>query len=149
MSARQLQCQDKDLKETTLHLQRMRLERKKRHDEKHSICVKKLAVGQVVLLHNTRRKKNMSQKLPFRWLEPYQITDAVKEKGTYMLKELDGLRLAGIFAGDRLKRFHPRQRLYLDHVPVLDLEELPNLDNFLLSNGDSDLSDVPNDISDL
>ena len=128
----------------------MRLEGKERHDEKHGIRVEELAVGQVVLLHDTRREKDMSRKLSFRWLGPYRITDAVNEKGTYMLEELNGSRLAGTFAGDRLKKFHPRQRL---HAPNLDLEELPNLDDFLLSDGDSDgdsdLSDVPDDIFDL
>ena len=73
-------------------------------------------------LHDTRRKKDMSRKLSFRWLGPYRITDAVKEKGTYMLEELDGSRLAGTFAGDRKKRFHLRQRLHLDHALTLILK---------------------------
>ena len=30
----------------------------------------------------------MSQNLTFKWLGPYRILDAVKEKGTYLLKEL-------------------------------------------------------------
>ena len=42
----------------------------------------------------------MSQNLAFKWLGPYRILDAVKEKGTYLLKELDGSRMAGTFAGD-------------------------------------------------
>ena len=61
----------------------------------------------------------------------------------YMLEELD------TFAGDRLKKFHPRWRLHLDHAPDLDHKDLPNLDNFLTGDGDSDLSDVPDDISGL
>ena len=149
MRARQLQRRDEDLEEATLHLQRMRLEGKERHDDKHSIRVEELTVGQIVLLHDTRREKDMSRKLSFKWLGPYRICDVVKDKGTYMLEELDGSRLAGTFAGDRLKKFHPRQRLHLDHAPNLDHEELPNLDEFLLSDGNSDLSDVPDDISDL
>lgn len=76
----------------------------------------------------------------------------MKDKGTYILEELDGWRLAGTIAGDRLKSFHPRQRPELDHAPDLCVEEVPNLDNFLSSDGDSHLSDVPDvpdDISDL
>lgn len=63
-----------------------------------------------------------------------------------MLEELDGSHLAGTFAGDRLKKFHPRQRLHLDHTPDLDVAELPNLDDFLYSKGDSDLFHIPDDI---
>ena len=126
----------------------MRLEGKERHDLKHGICEEELAIGSIVLLHDTRREKGMSRKLAFKWLGPYRISDAVRDKGTYMLEELDGSQLAGTFAGDRLKKFHPRQRLHPDHTPDLSFEELPSLDDFLLSDGDSDLSDVPDDLSD-
>ena len=106
MRARQLQRRDEDLEEATLYLQQMCLEGKEQHDLKHGIREKELAVGSIVLLHDTRRKKDMSRKLSFKWLGPYRIIDAVKDKGTYMLEELDESRLAGTFAGDRLKRFH-------------------------------------------
>ena len=146
--ARQLQRRDKDLEEATLYLQLMRLERKERHDLKYGIGKEKLAVESIVLLHDTRREKDMSQKLLFKWLGPYRICNAVKDKGTYVIEELDKLRLAGTFAGDRLKKFHLRQQLQLDHVPDLDLEEKPPLDKFLADDRDSDLSEVPDDFLD-
>lgn len=65
MRARQLQRRDEDLEEAVLHLQRMQLEGKKRHDEKHGIR-EELAMGSIVLLHDTRREKDMSQKLAFK-----------------------------------------------------------------------------------
>ena len=142
MRARQLQRRDDDLEEATLHLQRMQLEGKERHDEKHGIRHEELAPGDIVLLHDTRRKKNMSRKLAFKWLGPYQIHNSVKDKGTYMLEELDGSRLAGTFASDRLKKLYPRQRLQQDHVPDLEHEEIPTLDDFLAGDDDSDLSDA-------
>lgn len=89
----------------------MRLKGKEWHDEKHSIRNEELALGDVVLLHDIRREKDMSRKFAFKWLGLYQICDLVKDKGIYILEELDGSRLASIFAGDRLKKFHPRQRL--------------------------------------
>lgn len=89
----------------------------------------------------------MSRKLAFKLLGPYRIYNAVKEKGTYMLEELDGLRLAGTFAGECLKEFHPRQRLHLDHIPDLDQEVVPTLEDFLAAE-DGSLSDVPDDFSD-
>ena len=63
MRARQLQRRDEDLEEAVLHLQRMRLEEKERHDEKNRIQDTELIAGDVVLLHNTRREKDISIKL--------------------------------------------------------------------------------------
>lgn len=77
------------------------------------------------------------------------ICNVVKDKGTYMLEKLDESHLSSTFAGDRLKRFYPRQQLQLDNAPNLDYEKSPNLDNFFLNNGNSDLSNVLDDISDL
>ncbi len=147
MRARQLQRRDTDLEEAVLHLQRMRLEGKERHDEKHGIRNEELAIGSVVFLHDTRRGKDMSQKLAFEWLGPYRIYNTVEGKGTYMLEELDGSHLAGTFAGNRLKKFHPRQRLHLDHIPNLDQEVVPTLEDFLATDDDN-LSDVPDYFSD-
>ena len=141
MRARQLQRRDEDLEEATLHLQRMRLEGKERHDLKHGIREEELSIGSIILLHDTRREKDMFRKLSFKWLGPYRICDAIKDKGTYIIEELDGSRLAGTFAGDRLKKFHPRQ---LDHAPNLNNEEIPTLDDFL-ADSDSELSDAPDD----
>ena len=33
----------------------------------------------------------MSRKLAFKWLSPHQIYNLVKDKGIYMLEELNGL----------------------------------------------------------
>ncbi len=70
--ARQLQHRDENLEEATLHLQCMRLEEKERHDLKHSILQEKLAIGSTVLLYDTRREKDMSLKLSFKWLGSYR-----------------------------------------------------------------------------
>ena len=147
MRARQLQRRDEDLEEAVHHLQRIRQERKEQHDEKHGIQQEELAMGSIVLLHDTRRKKDMSQKLAFKWLGPYRIYHTVEGKVTYMLEELDGLHLAGTFAGHRLKKFHPRQQLCLDRTPDLNQEIVPNLEDFLTAD-DSDLSDVPDNFAD-
>lgn len=125
----------------------MRLEGKERHDEKHGICNKKLAIGSIILLYDIQRKKDMSQKLAFKCLGPYRICDAVKEKGSYLLEERDGSRLDSTFAGDIIKEFHPRQQLCLDYAPNLDREVVPTLEDFLTTN-DDDLSDVLDDFLD-
>ena len=143
MRARQLQCQDKDLEESTLHLQCMRLEGKEHHDEKYDVRHKELVADDVVLLHDTRREKDMFRKLAFQWLGLYQIYNSVKDKDKYMLEELDISRLAGTFAGDKLKKFHLQQRLQLDNAPDLGEKKISTLDNFLAGDDNSDLCDTP------
>ena len=124
----------------------MRLERKKTHDEKNCIRDTELIARDFVLLRNTRREKYMSIKLSFKWLGPYQIFEVVKNKSTYMLEELDGTRLAGTFAGDRLKIFHPHQELLLGNFAAeIDHERIPDLIHLLSqpkSETDDDLSDA-------
>ena len=66
MCARQLQRQDKDLEEATLHLQHMRLKRKERHDKKYGIHHQKQSIDDVFLLHDMRNENNMSRKLAFK-----------------------------------------------------------------------------------
>ena len=65
-----------------------------------------------------------------------------------MLKELDRSHLAGTFAGDHLKKFHPRQQLCLGRTPDLNQEIVLNLKDFLHAVNDGDLSDVPNNFAD-
>lgn len=68
----------------------MQLKEKKHYDEKHSIQHKELASNDIVLLYNTRREKDMSCKLIFKWLSPYQICNLRKDKGIYILEKLNG-----------------------------------------------------------
>ena len=48
-------------------------------------------------------------KLAPRWLGLYRIQQADQEKGTYLLEELDGTLLYGIFLDNRLKKFVIRE----------------------------------------
>ena len=68
----------------------------------------------MVLLHNTVVEKQWSKKLDNRWLGPYLIREARLDLGTYLLSELDGTKLNGVYAGDRLKRFFQREGIELD-----------------------------------
>lgn len=147
MRARQFQRRDKDLEKAIHHLQRMRQKRKERHNKKYGIRQEELAIGSIVLLNSTRHKKDMSQKLAFKWLGPYRIYHTVEEKGTYMLEKLDGLRLAGTFASDCLKKFHLQQQLRLDRTPDLDYEVVPNREDFFVAD-DGDLFNVLNNFDD-
>lgn len=75
----------------------MQLEGKKCHNKKLDIEHKELIPRDIVLFHNTRKEKDISCKLAFKWLGLYMISDKVKDKRTYMLEKLDGLQLASTF----------------------------------------------------
>ena len=87
----------------------------------------------------------MSCKLAFKWLGPYQICNLIKDKSIYILEKLDRSQLAGIFTGDKLKKFHLRQQLQLYYIPYLVHEEIPTLNDFFAGNNNSDLPDAPDD----
>jgi hypothetical protein len=107
----QLQRRDKDYDEISLRLRRNREQGKENFDAAHVLHTEPFEVGDLVLLHNTMREGDMTreQKMRFRWLGPYRISEAVPEKGTYALEELDCAKLGGTIAGNRLKKFHVRE----------------------------------------
>lgn len=65
-----------------------------------------LAVGDVVLVWDQRRKVDMSlsRKLTYRWDGPFIIA-RVADKGVYFLKTPDNVELRGTFPPTRLKKF--------------------------------------------
>ena len=40
---------------------------------------------------------------------PYTITDMAEDRGTYMLAELDGTLLSGVYLREQLKEFFPQR----------------------------------------
>ena len=59
-------------------------------------------------------------KLGFHWLRPYKISKAYPDKGTYLLIELDRTPLAGMFTGNRLKKFVRRNGF------IISLKDIPD-----------------------
>jgi hypothetical protein len=61
------------------------------------------------------------RKLDFRWLGPYEISYANKEKGYYKLKELrpNGAHLRGTFSGNRLKLFYQREHYFYSPKDII------------------------------
>ena len=116
LRARQFQMREEDAEEAIYRKTRRRQEGKEAFDARHRIRAKPLEEGDIVLRHDSVREIDMSsrRKLDFRWLGPYQIYSANKEKGYYRLKELgpDGALLRGTFSGSRLKLFHQRERYF-------------------------------------
>ena len=109
MRARQLERRDEDLKEAALHLRRLREQGKELFDDSHQLQRKPLEEGDMVLVHDSKLDTRYDLKLAFKWLEPFIIAGAHSDKGYYKLAELDGARLSGTYAGNRLKRFKKRK----------------------------------------
>ena len=106
----QLAQRDLDLEEAASRLQRKRELAKEYWDEAHSATARDYEVGDIVVVYNSRFESDFSlkRKLAFWWLGPYKIREAHKEKGTYILEELDGTLMDGTYAGRRLKIWHSR-----------------------------------------
>ena len=81
----------------------------------------------MVLLHNTGLDKQGSRKLDNRWMGPHLIQVACIHLGLYLLEELDGTELSGVYDGDRLKKFFQREGIGPEDEEVY--EEENNDDN--------------------
>ena len=83
-----------------------------------------------------------SRKLDFRWLGPYQIYSANKEKGYYKLKELgpDGALLRGTFSGNRLKLFYKREKFF--YSPEDEVSEPHSESDHTLDPPETDIEDL-------
>jgi len=107
---------EEDAEEAIYRKTRRRQEEKEAFDIRHRIRVKPLEEGDIILRYDSVREIDMSlrRKLDFRWLGPYQIYSANKEKGYYRLKELkpDRALLRRTFSRSRLKLFYQRERYF-------------------------------------
>jgi hypothetical protein len=117
----QLQRRDEDYKEARLRLRRLKEKRKECFDAIYILHLTLIEIGEMVLLHNTMREGDMSreQKMNFRWLRLYTVKEAIALKRTYILEELNGERLGGIIAGNRLKKFHPRSAVQSEFAGLI------------------------------
>jgi hypothetical protein len=90
------------------------MEGKEAFDRTRQIRQKEIKEGDLVLWHDSIAEIDMSRnrKLSYKWLGPYRVRKAILEKGTYVLEEFDGIELSGTYAGNRLKKFVERDRLY-------------------------------------
>jgi hypothetical protein len=111
MRARALERREEDIEEARLFLRRMRERNKEYFDNVRSVRRGPIEKDCLVLVHNHHKEIDMStqRKLDFRWTGPVRVRDVVPDKGTYILEDLNGARLRGTFAGNRIKRFYVRE----------------------------------------
>jgi hypothetical protein len=106
--ARQLERREEDIEQAKINVRKSRLRNKAYFDKHRRERIHELEVGDMVLLYNSSLDKQWSQKLKNKWLGPYRIKEVAEDRGTYLLEELDGTQLQGIYAGDRIKKFFER-----------------------------------------
>ena len=121
--ARQLERKEDDIRQAQDTIRRSRQKNKVQFDKTHRRRKEVLKVGDMVLLHNTVLGKQWSRKLDNHWMGPYLIRVARLDLGTYLLDELDGTELSGVYAGDRLKKFFQREKIELEDEEVDEEED--------------------------
>ena len=101
MRARQILQRDEDMQEAIFRLERMRERNREHFDSKKSLREHPLSVDNIVLLYDTADQYTFHSdvKLRYRWHGPYKIM-AVKGRGAYALKELDGTPMRGSLRPD-------------------------------------------------
>jgi len=107
--ARQLERKDDNVTKAAHTLARNRQQNKDFFDSHRHKRLEELGIGDLILLFNSVLKKQWSRKLDNRWLGPYRIRAIKKERGTYLLEELDGRELKLPFPGEMIKKFYPRR----------------------------------------
>jgi len=103
-----------------------------------------LRVGDLVLLHNSKKLKTHSSKdkVDDNWFGPYRIREIPENSTFYLLEELDGTHLAQSFAGNRLKKFFTREVLNNDKAPIQEVIDVrDDLENDDLENDDDGEND--------
>ena len=106
---KQLERNEEDIRAAQHRINASGLRNKEYFDKRRRKRAIPLKEGDMVLLHNSVLEKQWSKKLDNHWLGPYIIREAKQDLGTYLLDELDCTRLQGTYAGDRLKKFYPRE----------------------------------------
>ena len=124
--ARQLESKEEDIRQAQDTIQRCRQKTKVKFDKPHRRRKQVLKVGDMVLLHNTVLDKQWFRRLDNRWMGPYVIRLARLDLGTYLVDELDGTELCGVYAGDRLKKLFQREGIEPEDKEVDEVEDNDN-----------------------
>lgn len=66
-----------------------------------------LALGSYVLAQNILKVSSHGRKLDPRWFGPFRVKDRLAG-GSYLLEELDGVEMKGLYAAKRLRHYFPR-----------------------------------------
>ena len=109
LCVQQLTTHKDDVDTAVANLKKSRLANKTWFDKTKRLRPETAPINEkdLVLLHDTRLDNQHTDKLADRWGGPYLVM-RVLDGGAYVLTELDGTRLEGSYAGNRLKRYWAR-----------------------------------------
>src|SRR5258705_7145652 len=137
--ARQFERREDDLEVAANRIKANRQANKQFFDKKRRKRQGILKKGDMVLLYNSRLDKQWSKKLDNRWNGPYLVVEVKETRGTYLLSELDGTAIDGVFPGERLKQFFPRRGVAADaEVEEEVTEEDDNVDGSVVDGDDEE-----------
>ncbi|KAG5458224.1 MAG: hypothetical protein BJ554DRAFT_1595 [Olpidium bornovanus] len=107
---RQLERRKEDVETAAEVLWATKLKEKDRIDARQGKHPRPLVNRDWVLRRNDRVESELGTHRKFvrRWFGPYMVLKAFSTTGTYELRELDGMRLAGRVAAKHLKLFRQR-----------------------------------------
>ena len=118
LRARMRRLDERNLRETraAVNLENSHRANKVYFDQHKRLCGEKqeLHVGDLVLLQsvsNHPHNRSRARKLDDKWRGPFRIHVAPEHSTYYRLTELNGVELAGSFAGNQLKKFFSRAEL--------------------------------------
>ena len=109
LRAKQIQRKDENLKETIMHLQRIKTEIKNLFDENHRIRTKDFRKTDMIMLHDIRLNNQHFERLTFRWLKFFRIFQAFFQKDIYIIAKLDETKLKNTMSKNRLKKFYSQK----------------------------------------
>ena len=109
LRVQQLTTHKDDVDTAVANLKKSRLANKTWFDKSKRLRPETAPINEkdLVLLHDTRLDNQHTDKLADRWGGPY-LVKRVLDGGAYVLTELEGTRLEGSYAGNRLKRYWAR-----------------------------------------
>ncbi|OBZ65135.1 hypothetical protein A0H81_14865 [Grifola frondosa] len=116
----QITRREKDIGRATEKLNKARAKAVEDYEKRNAgrIQTEMLAVGTLVLVHQTWLDNQHGNKGALRWAGPYVVRKVVDR--FYQLMELDGTEMRGAFAADRVKRFfHRFENQTMTELPAL------------------------------
>ena len=111
LRAKQIQRKDENLKETIMHLQKVKTEAKNFFDENHRIRTKDFRKTDMIMLHDIRLNNQHFEKLTFRWLKSFRIFQTFSQKNIYIIAKLNKAELRDTVSENRLKKFYSRKTI--------------------------------------
>jgi len=108
----QLAHRDDDIKAASRSLLRARIRSAEDYARRHAhtLVEGNYTPGTIVLVYNSQLIMQHGRKGEIRWLGPYRVRRQ-NVRGSYELNELDGTPIHGIYAANRLKKYHSRNQI--------------------------------------